>query len=168
MIALSALINRFILSFLFKMHRVCLSKLIFAFKNKPKCYWSKARERGYHQNVIIDMGWNYINSSSWTSLGSRLKFVLHCTTHSKIFEKSWFILILLLVTSSMRENEEVPSITLPGQSIYFWLPQPEPLRAALTIQWNYTSSSFPFFFPRSLISLTIFLTIIFLFEINQF
>ena len=38
-----------------------------------------------------------------------LKFILHCTTHSEIFVRSWFRLTVLVVISFTLENKEVLS-----------------------------------------------------------
>ena len=111
MIGCSFLINPIILHVLIKMHWICSSKLNFGSKNKPKCFWSWTWWTGlslkFNDGYDLELVF-WLNSKSWACLlGSRIKFIFHCTAHSEIFIRSLFRLTVLLVISCMVENSVV-------------------------------------------------------------
>ena len=109
----SFLIDPIILHVLIKMPWIYSSKLNFGSKNKPKCFcswtwWTRLSLKfsdGYSFELVFRL-----NSNSWAYLlGSGLKFIFHCTSHSEIFFRSLFTLTVLVVISSLVENKELLS-----------------------------------------------------------
>ena len=79
---------------------------------KTKCFWSWAWWTGLSLKFNDGYGLELVfrlNSNSCL-LGSELKFIFHCTAHSKIFVRSMFKSAVLVVISCTVENKEVSSV----------------------------------------------------------